>query len=336
MANFFDNHYDLLTILQFAMDEKNKYYRPEMMFDLSKMYRKNNIIGSNINLFFMSKKEMIDEFDISTHNIDILKVFKETITLVENVKELEFIDPEIKFIYSIEGCDFVDIEQLEELYQLGLRSILLVWNNKNQYGSGFRTDEGLSEKGRKFICKAIELGIIIDVSHANEPTFYDMVECIKEAIKDNFQPIVIASHSNVRSLCDRKRNLTDDQIKTLRDIGGYLGLFTNGNFILNNNEECSKEERQDGFLKMIDYVLTTLDYPVDKIILSTDDMDYHPDNSYHHLGTFDLEKIAFQLEKLLLTKYDQNIVKKMMYKNSLDIYHQLDMSVAEKEKILTK
>ena len=88
--------------------------------------------------------------------------------------------PDVKVIFSIEGCDFVEIDDLDELYSLGLRNILLVWNNKNKYGSGNRSDKGLTEDGKKFLRKAIDLGISIDLSHMNHNTFYDTVSLLKE------------------------------------------------------------------------------------------------------------------------------------------------------------
>ena len=52
--------------------------------------------------------------------------------------------PDKKVIYSIEGCDYIkDLEELENLYKLGLRNILLVWNNENKYGSGNKSDKGV-------------------------------------------------------------------------------------------------------------------------------------------------------------------------------------------------
>ena len=76
---------------------------------------------------------------------------------IDNVEQFKKYLPNTKVLFSIEGCDYInDIDELEELYKLGLRSILLVWNNPNKYGSGNRSDYGLTEEGREFIIKAID------------------------------------------------------------------------------------------------------------------------------------------------------------------------------------
>lgn len=326
MAKIFDNHYDLLSIAKFRCDINNKFYNPDELIKIcNELYNKNNVIGGIINLFFMSKEEMMEELDINVDSMgSVLSMFKETTRMIQFLIKNNLIERDTKFIYSIEGCDYLkNVDELEELYNNGLRSILPVWNNKNKYGSGIRSDDDLTLEGKLLIDKAIELGIIIDVSHANEKTFYSIIRCIEEAKMKGKNPIVIASHSNSRELCDRLRNLTNEQISVLRESGCYLGLFTNGNFICQNNKELSKEMRQKIFLDLVSYVTDKLDYPVDKILLSTDDMDYHPDKSYHNSGLFSLNSLAFEMKNLLLTRYNNDDISKMMYQNSLDIYEKL-------------
>ena len=117
-----------------------------------------------------------------------------------------------KLVYNVEN-----LEELEELYNLGLRAILPVWNNENKYGSGLKSDKGLTAKGKDLVKKAIDLGIIIDLSHANPNTFDGIIDVISNEQQKGKSPIVIASHSNCRSLCDRKRNLTDEQLIKLKN-----------------------------------------------------------------------------------------------------------------------
>ncbi len=75
---------------------------------------------------------------------------------------------------------------------------------------------GLNAFGRKVIEAMNEMGMIIDVSHVHESTFWDV-------IKTSRKPI-IASHSNTRAICDTARNLTDEQIRALADNGGMIGI----------------------------------------------------------------------------------------------------------------
>lgn len=107
----------------------------------------------------MSKEEMINELHKNYYdeNISILEMLQISKTIPENYL------PSINFIYSIEGWDYLKIEDLEPLYNNGLRAMILVWNERNRYGSGNRTSDGLTKEGVEFLNKAISLDIGIDI-----------------------------------------------------------------------------------------------------------------------------------------------------------------------------
>lgn len=318
MVSFFDNHYDLLTEIAINFDPFNKNSNINNLTDkINKMYN-DNIKGSIINLFFMSKEEMKDELDIK--DINVIEMFKKSKEQLEFMKMAGYIKDDVKFIYSIEGCDFLEIDDLEKLYNLGLRSILPVWNNKNKYGSGINTNESLTEEGKKLIKRAVELGIIIDLSHMNEKTFFETLDYIIELKKENYNPIVISSHSNLKVFNDVDRNISDKQIKTMKYLDVYLGLILSSKFIDKNYLNMSNDERKKKFLDMLEYVINDLEYPIDKIILSTDDMNYHPDSKYHNYNLFDLDNISEELYKTLKTRFNEEIVSKIMFENSMNIY----------------
>lgn len=318
MVSFFDNHYDLLTEIAINFDPFNKNSNINNLTDkINKMYN-DNIKGSIINLFFMSKEEMKDELDIK--DINVIEMFKKSTEQLEFMKMAGYIKDDVKFIYSIEGCDFLEIDDLEKLYNLGLRAILPVWNNKNKYGSGINTNESLTEEGKKLIKRAAELGIIIDLSHMNEKTFFETLDYIIELKKENYNPIVISSHSNLKVFNDVDRNISDKQIKTMKYLDVYLGLILSSKFIDKNYLNMSNDERKKKFLDMLEYVINDLEYPIDKIILSTDDMNYHPDPKYHNYNLFDLDNISEELYKTLKTRFNEEIVSKIMFENSMNIY----------------
>lgn len=79
-----------------------------------------------------------------------------------------------------------------------------------------RCDSGLTQFGREVVKEMNRLGIMIDISHASEGTFWDV-------IKYSAQPI-IASHSSSKALCDHDRNLTDEQLRALAKNGGVAQL----------------------------------------------------------------------------------------------------------------
>lgn len=318
----YDMHYDLLTILYFNLFKQSIYSNPlKCINDIKNIYSLDNIRGGIINLYFMSEKEMKDELDIDKEELyDVVTMFKNSIKCLSYLKEQKIIPPSTDFLYSIEGCDYINnLSQIEELYTLGLRSIMPVWNNENIYGSGIKTDKGLTLKGKELIKKAIDLGIIIDLSHANSKTYDDIINIIIEEQANGKNTIVIASHSNCKSLCDRKRNLTDEQLLKLRDVGGTIGLFSNSKFLSTDFVENTYVEKQKMYLEHIKHVIK-LGFPVDKIVLSTDDMNFSKDITYHGNESFNLDKINHETYNLLNKDFSEENVKKLMYKNAKNIF----------------
>ena len=95
---------------------------------------------------------------------------------------------------------------------------MLTWNETNALAAGAGGDPqaGLTEAGRRAVRRMGELGMVVDVSHLNDGGFWDVMDLAAGP--------VIASHSNCRALCDVRRNLSDDQLRRIRDTGGVVGL----------------------------------------------------------------------------------------------------------------
>lgn len=127
----------------------------------------------------------------------------------------------MKAILSVEGGAALGgtIDGLYHLYDRGVRILTLTWNAPNEIASGAFSDGGLTEFGKEVIKKCEKLKMIIDVSHLNRQSFFDVAE--------NTERPFIASHSNpdiVNTNSGRKRNLTDEQIEIIRSRGGLIGL----------------------------------------------------------------------------------------------------------------
>ena len=108
-----------------------------------------------------------------------------------------------------------DLRNLHHFAQRGIVYITLCHNGDNDIcdsARGCNTHNGVSQFGEKVIQEMNRLGIMVDMSHAGEKSFYD-------ALDISSQPIV-CSHSNCRALCDHPRNLTDDQLRRLAAKGG--------------------------------------------------------------------------------------------------------------------
>ena len=129
-------------------------------------------------------------------------------------------------IMHIEGAEAIDtgFDALEVLYRAGLRSLGPVWSRPTVFAEGvpfrFPSDGdiggGLTAAGRDLVRACNRLGIMLDVSHLNAKGFYDLAE-ITDAP-------VVATHSNAYAICPHARNLTDDQLKVIRESGGVVGL----------------------------------------------------------------------------------------------------------------
>lgn len=134
--------------------------------------------------------------------------------------------------YAI-GKDLANIDRFKEM---GVSYMTLCHNGNNDICDSARTKEGaewngLSPFGKEVVHKMNELGILVDVSHAAESTFYD-------ALETSAYPI-IASHSSARALCDHPRNLTDEQLKALAAQGGVVQVCLYKGFISEEAEKAS-------------------------------------------------------------------------------------------------
>lgn len=153
----------------------------------------------------------------------------------------------IGFLVSLEGAEPLgdDPFKIEEFHKLGIRLVTIAWSRPNAFACGVgpaNNHKGLTSKGKQLIKLMNKLGIIIDVSHLNREGILDTLE-----ISD--KP-VIASHSNVYSICDNVRNLTDDLIRLIAEKGGFLGMCFNQPFLVK-----TKPARIEDLEKHIRYML---------------------------------------------------------------------------------
>lgn len=135
-------------------------------------------------------------------------------------------EDEIGAILSLEGCDAIgeDLFKLDAIIQAGVKLVGLTWNDENAVAYGAEQDptKGLKPFGVEVIEKLNAHQIIIDVSHLNEQSFWDVLPRAK---------YLIASHSNARALCNHPRNLTDEQAKALVRHGGHIHVVYYPDFI---------------------------------------------------------------------------------------------------------
>lgn len=123
-------------------------------------------------------------------------------------------------ILSIEGGEpIVSLAALRNFSRLGVRAAGLTWNNSNHLAAGADESDaskGLTDFGRSVVREMNRLGMTIDVSHLNDRSFYEVMSLTDKP--------VIASHSDSRSICGHRRNLTDEMFMMLVRSGGCVGI----------------------------------------------------------------------------------------------------------------
>ena len=137
---------------------------------------------------------------------------------------------------AIEGMEGLNgPEDLDRLASLGLRLGMLTWNEENRFAAGAAQDpgKGLTDLGRKAVRRMEDLGILVDVSHLNDGGFWEVMGLAHGP--------VVASHSNSRALCPHPRNLTDEQLRAIRDSGGVVGLNAHDEFVHQDPERRTVE-----------------------------------------------------------------------------------------------
>ncbi len=204
-------------------------------------------------------------------------------------------------ILTIEGpAGFgYDPDLLEELYKEGFRISTLGWNESNPLAGSNVTGGGLTELGKRFVEKAQDLGILIDVSHISDEAFWD--------IMDITQAPVIATHSNSRAVWDVSRNLTDDMFRAICQTGGVAGFNQYASFI---GESPNLDTCCDHILHFME-----LD-PSGKHISLGGDLDGCEELPVGFAGVQDYPSFASQL---LRRGLDENTVYDIFWNNALGV-----------------
>ena len=154
-------------------------------------------------------------------------------------------------LLTVEDGVFIDgkIERVQEVYDMGVRLITLMWNFENSIGFPCSDDpeahlKGLKPFGIEVLEKMNELGMIIDVSHMSEGGFYDVAKYSKKPF--------VASHSCARALCSHRRNLTDDQLRTIGNAGGIVGVNFECSFLKEGSNGATYDQIIEHLLYMKD------------------------------------------------------------------------------------
>ncbi|MDR3178527.1 MAG: dipeptidase [Oscillospiraceae bacterium] len=141
-------------------------------------------------------------------------------------------------ILTIEGMSFLsrnpslNFSILKKLYKSGVRLMTLTWNGSGEVFDGVLSSNqrGLTVLGKCVINNILDLGILIDLSHANDFLFYDVIEYTKGRK-------VLVTHSNSRKVCNNVRNLTDQQFLLIKSFESLVGVTFHKNFLSSENRK---------------------------------------------------------------------------------------------------
>jgi membrane dipeptidase len=197
--------------------------------------------GALKNSYAYANREMDSLDAVVSRNPDKIVKVANYAALLKAVKQHK-----IAAMFGVEGGHMIedDLKKLDALFARGARYLTLTHNVSPSWATSAadettKTDlphKGLTEFGRQVVKRMNELGMLIDVSHVGEQTFWDVIQYTKKP--------VIASHSSVYSLVPHRRNLKDEQIKAIAKNGGVIQVNFNPGFI-----DSSFDNKEKEFLK---------------------------------------------------------------------------------------
>ena len=207
-------------------------------------------------------------------------------------------------VLTIEGgeCLDTDVSNVRIMKELGVLAIGLTWNERNMIADGVgeeRTGGGLTNFGVEVVQEMNRSGIIVDVSHLSEPGFWDVIETSQKPI--------IASHSNAKTVCNHRRNLTDEQLLALAKNGGVTGMNFARDFV------AQKDADLGGVIRHIEHICALIG--PDHIGLGSD----FDGISEGPTGLEDVTKMPAITQELCRLGYSEENIRKILGGNFLRV-----------------
>ena len=202
---------------------------------------------------------------------------------------------------AVEGMAAVgkDLAYLDRYADFGVRMGMLTWNEENLLATGAGGDpgKGLTALGKQVVRRMDERQMLVDVSHLNDGGFWDVIDLAERP--------VIASHSNCRALCDVSRNLTDDQLRAIRDTGGVVGVNVHHGFAHTDPEKQTVEMLARHAAHMAEVM------GIEYVACGFDFCEYFGPNNHGVKGMEDcscVPKFFSELEKLGMTERERRLI----------------------------
>jgi membrane dipeptidase len=182
--------------------------------------------------FKYANAEIDSLYAIAARNPDKMRIVRNPSELSAAVK-----NHLLAAMLGVEGGHMIEnnMDNLDSFFKRGVRYMTLTWNNSTPWSTSAKDEStkafnaspyGLTDFGKKIVKRMNELGMMIDVSHVGEKTFWDVI--------GNTSKPVLASHSSVYALCPVFRNLKDEQIKAIAKNGGVIQVNFYSGFLDSN------------------------------------------------------------------------------------------------------
>ena len=303
--NIIDLHCDALMKLQEAHGTLRFADAPELQTNKTRL-QKGQIKVQCFAIFIEPDIKGNHKFQVVLEQIDYF--YKEVLGKnpdMVHIKEWSDFDRlkigQIGAMLTLEGVDPIgnDLAKLHILYQLGVRSVGLTWNQANLAadGAGEPRGGGLTLFGKEIVEFNNEHQILTDVSHLSDKGIWEVIELAKYPI---------ASHSNARAICNHLRNLTDEQAQAMFEKGGLIHVVYHPPFVKEAGEVTITD-----LIKHIDHFCSL--GGVKQIGLGSD---------FDGITTFitNLEDASKSQNLIneLLKYYSEDVVRGFAYQNFLD------------------
>src|SRR5213076_466510 len=150
-------------------------------------------------------------------------------------------------LMGIEGGNSIekDIDLMRDFYRLGVRYMTLSWSNTNEWADSsgdmdnpkVQHHNGLTDSGKQIVLEMNRLGMMVDISHVSDKTFWDTIAVTKAPL--------IASHSSARALSNHPRNMTDDMLRAVGKNGGVVDVNFYSAFVDEDYRKAAEAQKKD-------------------------------------------------------------------------------------------
>lgn len=286
-------------------------------FSYVQQHHPNKLFDQNASDFTQQQIEQIclEQLDLAQQLVHRSKNIK-ICTSVQNIQDC-LAEQKLAIVLHMEGAEALqqNPDLLDIFYERGLRSIGPLWNRPSRFGHGLNakfphspdTGAGLTADGKDFVKRCADKKMVIDVSHMNEKAFWNTVDILQ-------QPIV-ATHSNAHALCPQARNLTDPQLKAIRESKGMVGVNFDVAFLRSDGQRNADTS--------IDVILEQLEYLMDH--LGEEHVGFGSDFDGALIGTElkDVRGLHRLIERMQQRGYSKTLIENICMNNWIRVIHRI-------------